>query len=245
MLLAAEPAAIRPDEVQFRACLADVKADPKGAADRAGDWRARGGGLLARECQGLAFVALERWQPAAIAFEQAAREAQANKDPRAGDFWVQSGNAWLAMNDGSRARAAFDAALASAGLSPQLRGEVHLDRARAHVALGDNEAARADLDKGIELVPGDPFGWYLSAALALRQDAVGRAQADIAKALELAPDDPDVLLLAGNLAGMTGESEAAQTFYSRAVRAAPNSTAGKAAQAALAANGEAADQVQP
>jgi tetratricopeptide (TPR) repeat protein len=245
MLAAAEPVAIHPDELNYRSCAALVKTDPQRAADRATEWRQHGGGLYARQCQGQAYVALERWQPAAVAFEQAAHEAQAKKDPRAADFLVQSGNAWLAMNDGARARAAFDAALASAGLTNALRGEVHLDRARANVALSDLAAARADIDKGLELVPADPFAWYLSAALALREEALPRAQEDIAKAISLSPDDPDVLLFAGNLAGMTGESAAAETFYERAIRVAPNSPAGKAAQAALAANGAGGAATQP
>jgi tetratricopeptide (TPR) repeat protein len=239
MLLAAEPAERHPDETLFQSCLGLIRTDARRAADKAAEWRDKGGGIYARQCQGLALVALERWHPAAIAFEQAAQEAQARKDARAADFWAQAGNAWLGANDGAKARAALDAALASTSLTDQLRGEVHLDRARADVALGDDAAARADIDKGLALVPGDAFGWYLSAALALREEALPQAKNDIARALQLAPDDADVLLFAGNLAGMTGEPAAAHTFYSRAIRAAPDSPAGKAAQAALAANSQA------
>ena len=236
MLAAAEPAEIHPDQAQFNSCIALIRTDAQRAADLAGEWRLRGGGLYARQCLGLAFVTLERWQPAAVAFEQAAQEAQTRKDPRAADLWAQSGNAWLAMNDGPKARTAFDAALASTSLPEQLRGGVHFDRARANVILTDLAGARTDIDKGLELVPADPFGWYLSAALAMREQALPRARTDIARAMELAPDDADVLLLAGNIAGESGELAAAQTFYTRAVSAAPGSAAGKAAQAALAAN---------
>ena len=164
-------------------------------------------------------------------------EAEAAKDPGAADFWTQSGNSWLAAGDHAKARKAFDAALAIPSLAAELRGEVHLDRARAAVAAGDLLSARADIDQGLKLVPADPFAWYLSSALALREERVSRAKEDIAKAVSLAPDDADILLQAGTVAGVTGEVVAAQSFYQRAARLAPNSPAGKAAQTALAANG--------
>lgn len=217
-------------------CAAAAKATPEGAVDMAGAWRIRGGGLDARQCLGLAYVQLERWAPAATAFEQAAGEAETARDGRRADFWVQAGNAWLAAKDPARARRAFDAALATGITSPELRGEVHFDRARALVALGDAAAGRADLDRGLALVPGDPFGWYLSAALAQREGNLARAKTDIAKAVAGAPDDADILLLAGNLAGLSGDLDAARAFHARAAKAAPDSSPGKAAAAALAAN---------
>jgi tetratricopeptide (TPR) repeat protein len=224
------------EQAAYKQCVDLVQSKPEQAVEAANAWRLRGGGLFARECVGLAYVALERWQPAAVAFEQAAREAELGKDVRSADLWVQSGNSWLAADDGAKARAAFDAALAAGTLAPELRGEVHLDRGRANVALGDLAAARADFDRGLELVPGDAFGWYLSAALAMRQEALDRAKKDVAKAVELAPDDADVLLLAGNISGTLGDLAAARSFYGRAADAAPDSAAGRAAQAALAAN---------
>lgn len=224
---------VRSDETLYRECVAVVAAEPERAVTVANDWRLRGGGVLARQCLGLAYTALERWAPAAVAFEQAAREAETEQDPRRADFWVQSGNSWLAEGDADKARAAFDSALATTSLTPELRGEVHIDRARAGVALDDLAGARADLDRALELVPADPFGWLLSAALAMREDSLARAQRDIAKALELAPNDPDVLLQAGTIAGAAGQADEARGFYERAAKAAPDSEAGQAAQAAL------------
>jgi tetratricopeptide (TPR) repeat protein len=217
-------------------CAALLKDDPAKAVARIGEWRLRGGGVSARTCLGLAYAAQERWAPAATAFEQAALEAETARDPRGADLWAQSGNAWLAAGEGARARKAFDSALATPSLTAELRGEVHLDRARAAVLLGDVAAARADIDKGLELVPADPFAWYLSAALAQRENEAARAKANIARAVELAPDDADLLLLAGNIAGTAGDLAGARGFYERAARAAPASDAGKAALAALAAN---------
>jgi tetratricopeptide (TPR) repeat protein len=235
-LQAATPDPSQSDEALYRSCVETVRRDPNKGAAQANEWFVRGGGRFARVCLGLAYTALEQWEPAALSFEQAAREAESGKDPHAADLWAQSGNAWLAGSNAAKARGAFDSALISGKMSSALRGEIHLDRSRADVALNDLPAARTDLDKALELVPGDGFGWYLSAALAMRQEAVTRAQQDIAKALRLAPNDADVLLLAGNIAGMTGETAAARGYYERAIKASPNSEAGKMATKQLTEN---------
>jgi len=235
-LQAATPSAPQSDDALYRSCAQAVKRDANKAVEQANTWYVQGGGMFAKVCLGMAYTALQRWEPAAIAFEQSAREAESSKDPRGADLWAQSGNAWLAADNPLKARTAFDSALIVGKMSPALRGEIQFDRARANVALGDLVAARTDLDKGLQLVPKDAFGWYLSAALAVRQEAVARAQQDIAKAVQLAPDDADVLLLAGNIAGLSGETDSARSFYERTIKAAPNSDAAKQAQKQLEVN---------
>ncbi|MEA3062325.1 MAG: hypothetical protein QOJ94_2106 [Sphingomonadales bacterium] len=221
----------------FKACTELVRSDPQRAAPAAAEWFAKGGGLDALNCRGLALVALERWSDAAAAFDQAALQAEQARDRRRADFRVEAGNAWLAAGDPARARAAFDAALAANLMTPPLQGEVLLDRARAAVAAGDPAAARADIDKALALVPTDPFAWYLSAALARRERNVARAKSDIGKAVALAPDDAAILLEAGNIAGLGGDVAAARGFYVRAAKAAPDTPTGRSAEAALAENG--------
>ncbi|HEX8376013.1 MAG TPA: tetratricopeptide repeat protein [Geminicoccaceae bacterium] len=236
-LAAAAPAGpADPAADQFRACTALVRESPERAAATADAWRLKGGGREARQCLGLAYSAAGRWAPAATAFEQAARDAELTRDASSADFWAQSGNAWLAGGEAANAIKAFDAALATSSLQAELRGEVHLDRARAGVALGDLAGARADLNKGLALVPADPLGWYLSAALARRQSDLPRARADIAKAVELAPREARILLEAGNIAGVSGDLPAARAFYARAAHSDPQGEPGRAAAAALAAN---------
>lgn len=234
LALAAAQAAPVSEEAAFRECSALVKKDAPAAVKKATDWRMRGGGSAARQCLGLAYVELQRWGPAASTFEQAARDAETKQDPRRADFWVQAGNAWLAAEEAEKARSAFDWALATTNLTPELRGEVHLDRARAGVLLKDLPGARKDIDKGLELVARDPFAWYLSSALALKEGQMARASSDIAKAVQLAPDDTTVLLQAGTVAGTTGDLDKARGFYERVIKLAPASEAAKAAQSALA-----------
>jgi tetratricopeptide (TPR) repeat protein len=221
---------------RYRDCLALTRTAPERASGQAQAWLGSGGGLMAAQCLGLALSAQEKWPEAAAAFEAAARDAESRQDRRRGDLWVEAGNARLAAGDPAAARKAFEAALATKMLIPQLEGEVHLDLARTAVALDDPASARTHVDKGLALVPKDPFAWYLSAALARKQNDLALARDHIARAVALAPDDSGILLEAGNIAGMSGEKDAALGLYARAARTAPASEAGKAAQAAIAAN---------
>lgn len=198
-------------EIRFSDCIRRIAEDPEKAIDEADAWRAMGGGVPARHCLGLAFSAAGRWLPAALAFEQAAREADTQKDGRAANLWVQSGNAYLAADDPAKARLALDRALALAVLSDVMRGEALMDRARADVAADDLAAARADLDAALKLVPQDPMGWLLSAALARRQGLFDRAEADIAQAAKLAPADPEVAQERSRITQMRSAFEAART----------------------------------
>ncbi len=221
------------EEGRAAACQSMVRRSPQEALRTANRWQSSGGGLLARQCVGLAYSALEQWTNAATIYEQAAQEAQRLNDSRVADFWVQAGNAWLAGGDSSRALLAFDTALANQNLTAELRGEVHLDRARAFVAQNNLGSARENLNTALELVPSDPMAWYLSAALALRQDDIARARTDIARARQMAAHDPDVLLLAGTIAGRAGDMGEAERLYRQVADRFPNTDAGRAAAASL------------
>jgi len=231
-----QPPAPRPETDEGRAaeCQRAVRRNPQAALDAANRWRASGGRLHARQCIGLAYVALEQWPLAAATFEQAAQEAERNGDARTSDFWVQAGNAWLAGGERARALTAFDIALRSTHLTGALRGEVHLDKARVLVAENRLADARAELDRALALVAADAMAWYLSAALARRQKDLPRARADIARARQLARDNPDVLLLAGTIAGEAGDMAEAERIYRQVAEGAPNTPAGRAARESLA-----------
>jgi len=222
------------EEGRAAECQAAVRRSPRAALATANRWQAAGGGLHARQCIGLAYVALQQWAQAATIFEQAAQEADRTGEARGADFWVQAGNAWLAGGQMSRALQAFDTALGFQNMIPELRGEVHLDRARAFVADARLADARTDLDRALALVPADPLAWYLSAELARRQKDLARARADIDKARQLARDNPDILLLAGTIAGEAGDMAEAERLYRQVAEGAPNTPAGRAARESLA-----------
>lgn len=216
--------------VPFQACLDQALEDPTAGVAFAEKWRIDGGGFYARHCMGFAFARAERWSPAIIAFQQAAEEAERSGEMvQSARLWAQAGNAALASGDAAKARGDFDAALAR-GLPDGLeKGEVHLDRARALVALGETEAARDSIDVTLIQAPRDPLGWLLSATLARRSGEMSLAQAHIARAVQLSPDDASVALEEGNIAILTDHEDIARSAWQRAARLAPDAAAGKAA----------------
>ncbi|CAN5236221.1 hypothetical protein BH09PSE3_BH09PSE3_12910 [soil metagenome] len=222
------------EEARFESCVSLIETDPKAALDRASTWQLQGGGVLARQCTGMAYGQQQRWLPAATAFEGAARLAESSGDGRAAVLWLQAGNAALAAGDPARARGFLDAALARGQLIGDAAGEAHLDRGRALAGLGDLKGARVDLDLALKLVPADPLAWLLSATLARKMQDLPRASADIAEAASRSPDDASVALEAGNIALLSGHEDAARTAWSAAVKNAPGSSAGKSAAQALA-----------
>jgi tetratricopeptide (TPR) repeat protein len=234
LLLAATLVDLSGDAARVAACQKLVASDPEAAVEQASAWAERDKSVPARQCLGLAFVAAERWVPAEAAFAQAAAQADVTHDGRAPEIWSQAANAALAGDQPAKAREDIDHVTSLSGLPPTLAGEAWIDRARADVALDDLGQARIDMNKGLALVPQDPFGWLLSATLARRQKDLPRAQKDIALALKSAADDPSVQLEAGNIAAAAGQMDAARAAWTRAAQMAPDDPAGQAAKAALA-----------
>jgi tetratricopeptide (TPR) repeat protein len=214
----------------FQACLDQALESPDQGVVFAQKWRLEGGSFYARHCMGFAYARAERWAPAIVTFEQAADEAERSGEmAQSARLWAQAGNAALASGDPAKARTSFDAALAR-GLPDGIeKGETHLDRARALVALGDVKAARDSLDVALTQVPQDPLAWLLSATLARRLGELKLAQAHIARAVQLSPDDASVALEEGNIAVLTDHADIARFAWQRAVKLAPESPAGKAA----------------
>lgn len=219
----------------FQACLDQAVDSPEQAVAFAQKWRLEGGSFYARHCMGFAYARAERWPPAIVAFEQAAEEAERGGEmAQSARLWAQAGNAALAGGDAAKARTSFDAALAR-GLPDGIeKGELHLDRARALVALGEVEGARESLDVATQQAAQDPLAWLLSATLARRTGEMKLAQAHIARAVQLSPDDASVALEEGNIAILTDHEDVAKSAWERAVKIAPATPAGKAAAESLA-----------
>ena len=182
-----------------------------------------------------ALEAQERGDPAAAAqgFEQAALAASDQQGSTAHMF-AAAGNLWIAANQPAKAAAALDKAIAMAGLTPEQRGEALLDRARAAEALGDLKTARAKLALAAPTIGKDPFYWYFSAALAIRELDKATAQAAIGKALSLAPADPTILFEAGHVAHFAGDERQARAYWGQAAQFDAAGPIGKAARDALA-----------
>lgn len=171
-------------------------------------------------------------QASAQAFQQAAL-ASPEADPETARLWAAAGNMWIAADDDAKAAFALDKALAFPALTGQQRGEALLDRARAAESQNDLATARAKLDEASKSISDDPFVWYFSASLALRENDAVTAQAAIAKALALAPSDPTVLFEAGHVAHFTGDDAKARSYWMRAAGSDPKGATGKAAAKAV------------
>ena len=171
-------------------------------------------------------------EAAATAFEQAAL-ATADADPARSRMLAAAGNMWIAAGQPGKAALALDRALAGAGLEAEQRGEALLDRARAAEAQNDLKTARAKLTEAAPTVSDDPFYWYFSAALAIRELDKATAQAAIGRALSLASSDPNILFEAGHVAHFAGDDVKARDYWTRAAAADPTGPAGKEARNAL------------
>ena len=171
-------------------------------------------------------------ESAAQAFEEAAK-ASSDKDPKTARMYAAAGNLWIAANQPGKAALDLDKALALPGLEAEQRGEALLDRARAAEAQDDLATARAKANEAAATISDDPFYWYFSAALAIREGDRATANSSIGQALKLAPSDPTILFEAGHVADFSGDDSAARSYWMRAAASDPNGPVGKAAAKAV------------
>ena len=184
-------------------------------------------------CRALQASEAGKADAAASAFEQAAL-ATDDKDPARSRMLAAAGNMWISAGQPGKAALALDRALAGRGLQAEQRGEALLDRARAAEAQNDLKTARAKLNEAAVSIYEDPFYWYFSAALAIRELDKATAQSSINRALSLAPSDPTILFEAGHVAVFAGDTAGARSYWNRAAAADPSGKMGKAARDALA-----------
>ena len=183
-------------------------------------------------CQAIAHQSAGRFEQAATAFEQLAALLPA-ADPKRDRALAAAGNMWIAADQPGKAALALDRALAGTGLQAEQRGEALLDRARAAEAQDDLKTARERVDEAAAIIPEEPFLWYFSAALAIREADAAAAKAAIGRALALAPEAPHILFEAGHVHHFAGEVEKARDYWSRAWTADVNGEIGGKAQEAL------------
>src|SRR5438067_5696093 len=171
-------------------------------------------------------------EEAAQSFEEAAK-ASSDKDPRTARMWAAAGNLWISGNQPGKAALDLDRALAMPGLEAEQRGEALLDRARAAEAQDDLKTARARATEAAATISDDPFYWYFSAALAIRENDPMTAQAAIGKSLTLAPSDPAILFEAGHVAHYAGDDDKARGYWMRAAGSDPDGPIGREAAKAV------------
>ena len=189
-------------------------------------------GSAANLCRALTAQQDGKFAEAAAGFETAAGLATPG-DPAADRMLAAAGNMWIAANQPGKAALAIDRALSGKGLLADQRGLALLDRARAAEAQGDLKTARAKLTLASQSIAEDPFLWYFSAALAIRENDVATAKIAINRALAMAAGDPTVLFEAGHVYQAAGDEAKARDYWGRAIAADPNGPSGQAARRAL------------
>ncbi len=161
------------------------------------------------------------------------RRRSNSSDPQVARLYAAAGNSWIAADEPGKAAFDLDRALAATGLEAEQRGEVLLDRARAAEAQNDLKTARAKVNEAASTISNDPFLWFFSAALAIREGDSATARSSINRALSIAPADPMILFEAGHVAQFAGDDVGARDYWNRVVKLDPNGEAGKQAREAL------------
>ena len=187
----------------------------------------------AQSCRAIEASKAGRYADAAAGFEAAAELTSAT-DPARDRALAAAGNMWIAAGQPGKAAVALDRALAGDGLKADQHGLALLDRARAAEAQGDLKTARAKINEAAKTIGEDPYLWYFSAAISLREDDIPAAKSAINRALAMAPESAEVLFEAGHIAQAAAEDAQARDYWARAMAADPNGPIGKAARDALA-----------
>lgn len=175
-----------------------------------------------------------RYADSAALFEEGAAKLATGHAERRDDALAAAGNMWIAAGQPGKAAAALDKAISGGGLSGIHLGQAHIDRARAAEAQGDLKTARAKVREAAKTISQDPYLWYFSAALAVREDDIPTAKLSINRALAIVPDSPELLFEAGHIAHAAGEDAVARGYWNKTLKADPNGPSGAAARRALA-----------
>ncbi len=215
--------------ILFLAAALAMQASPPGAASPCPSVLTH----QAQSCRAIEASKAGRFADAAAAFESTADLLPAS-DPARDRALAAAGNMWIAANQPGKAAVALDRALAGGGLKADQHGLALLDRARAAEAQGELKTARAKVTEAAKTISEDPYLWFFSAALAIREEDIPAAKASINRALAMVPDSPEVMFEAGHVFKAAGEDAKAREYWTKAAAADPKGPAGRAAREALA-----------
>ncbi|MCB2102350.1 MAG: tetratricopeptide repeat protein [Rhodobacterales bacterium] len=231
MLLAAGPAAAQtaPDRAfSYADCMALARRDPDAALDRAMAWAALGGSAAADHCAATALFQAGRYRLAAERFETLGATAPRPPEDRA-RILDQAAQAWVRAGDLDRALAVADTALRLSPDDPTLLG----DRAVMLAQADRYWEAVDDLNRVLDLHPGDVDALVLRASAYRRLDALDLAADDLERALDLEPGNLEGLLERGMVRRLNGDRAGARADWMTILRTAPETPVAVTARANL------------
>ncbi|WP_239805168.1 hypothetical protein [Croceicoccus hydrothermalis] len=226
-------------DARLSGCLAQARSDSAAAIVQAEQWRAEitaGSRALPLQCLGTAYANRSMWAEAEAAFAEAAADLAARPAPdprRLSALHAQAGNAALANGDAAGALTHFNAGLSALdgmAVPGRVAAGLHVDRARALVALSRDDDAAQALIFAQEGDPQDATAFLLGATLARRTGRLADAARAIAVADALSPGNPDIMLEGGLIAAMAGDDLTAASAWRRIVESAPGSETASRAQ---------------
>lgn len=177
------------------ACVAKIEVDPEEAYEDGLAWLYQGNRPGARQCTAMALIALGRADEGAARLEQLANSVDGGTVEQRAEYLAQSGNAWLQAGAPEAAIVTFTNALKLKPDTPDLL----VDRASAHLMMGNWAYAKADLDRALSLAPGMAIAHQLRAEAHLNLDLLKLAKADVEAALAADPENIDTLVLRGRV----------------------------------------------
>lgn len=207
-----------PPQGELRNCIALAETAPDAALERARAWEGRDGGDRARLCQGMALFHKGDFAEAGKRLEALAPVLGQGDGRATASLLGQAGWAWLRAGDAGRAEAIYTQALehtpgdvdllidrafaraeaerfwdALTDLDDAIgrdagRADAYLYRAAAHKALSNLPMALDDVNRALELRPGDGEALVLRGAIKAAAGKPDAAKADWDLVLSREPD---------------------------------------------------------
>ncbi len=177
------------------ACVEKIESDPEGAYEDGLAWIYQGNRPGARQCTALALIALGRADEGAARLENLANAPDGGSVEQRAEYLVQAGNAWLQAGAAEAAVLTFTNALKLKPGTPDLL----IDRASAHLMLGDWAKAEKDLDTALKFAPGTAIAHHMRGEARLNQDQLSLAMDDVEAAMAADPENIDTLVLRGRI----------------------------------------------
>lgn len=194
-LACAAPAFAQTEEEKLEQCVEQIDRDAEVAYQDGLTWLSKGNRPAARHCTALALIALGEEAEGAARLEELANAPDAGGLDVRAVYLAQSGNAWLMAG-------MPDAAIVTLTNALKLRpndGELHKDRARAHLMLRSWQEAATDLDRAMILSAGDAEAYRMRGHALMKLGKLEEAWRDVEAAMTLAPTDVNVVVLRGEV----------------------------------------------
>lgn len=182
-------------DARHKACLERIAIDADVAYEEAMIWRNQGGGRRARHCQAMALFALGHDSEAANRLDDLTDSRDGGSNAMRLNFRAEAANFWLAAQEPEKALESVEAGLDY----DNKNADLHIARARAHVMLGDLDAAEDALSVLLLAHTDHPEALRYRADVRLRQDRFVAAKMDIDASLLADPTSVETALLRGHI----------------------------------------------